>query len=197
MQALIEQFKSKLELTPTKFLREHHNQINWDCRIIGILGQKGVGKSTLILQHIKLHDNISEVLYVQADDIYFGAHTILELAKNFYSHGGRILYVDEIHKYNNWSHEIKLIYDQVPLLKVVYSGSSILDLEQGGADLSRRVVQYHLPVWSLREFLNIRNGWSLRVSTLQEVLSGKVDFPYGDERPLKYFEEYLHKGCYP
>ena len=197
MQALIEQFKSKLELIPTKFLREHHNQINWDCRIIGILGQKGVGKSTLILQHIKLQDNISEVLYVQADDIYFGAHTILELAKKFYSHGGRILYVDEIHKYNNWSHEIKLIYDQVPLLKVVYSGSSILDLEQGGADLSRRVVQYHLPVWSLREFLNLRNGWSLRVSTLQEVLSGKVDFPYGDERPLKYFDEYLHKGCYP
>lgn len=197
MQALIEQFKQLLELTPMEFLRESHNKINWECRIIGILGQKGIGKSTLILQHIKLHNNIDETLYVQADDMYFGAHSIIELAKNFYAHGGKYLYIDEIHKYNNWSREIKMIYDQLSLLKVVYSGSSMLDLKDGGDDLSRRIIQYHLPVWSFREYLNIRNGWNLQVASLGNILKGKVDFPYGTHRPLKYFEEYMKKGCYP
>ena len=82
-------------------------------------------------------------------------------------------------------------------MHVVYSGSSILDLEKGGADLSRRVIEYHLPVWSFREFLNLRNGWSLKPASLEEILKGNVDFPYGPERPRAYFEEYMKKGCYP
>lgn len=197
MQALYEQFYRLLELTPMDFFREQHQVINWDVRILGILGQKGVGKSTLILQHIKLEGKIDESLYVVADDIYFSAHTLVDTAKHFYARGGKYLYIDEIHKYENWSREIKNIYDSLPLLKVVYSGSSILDLEQGGADLSRRVIEYHLPVWSFREYLNLRCGWNLKPATLEEVLKGKVDFPYGPERPLKYFEDYMKKGCYP
>ena len=179
------------------FLREQIKTINWDCRILGILGQKGVGKSTLILQHIKLENKISESLYVQADDLYFGANTLIGLAKEFFARGGKYLYIDEIHKYEHWSREIKMMYDQLPLLQVVYSGSSMLDLKEGGADLSRRVIQYHLPVWSFREFLNLKMGWNLKTSTLEEILQGKVDFPYGPHRPLKYFEEYMKKGCYP
>lgn len=197
MQVLYDQFYQLLELTPMDFFREQHKTINWDVRILGILGQKGVGKSTLIRQHIKKTGLISESLYVQADDLYFGAHTLFGLAKDFFARGGKYLYIDEIHKYDNWSTEIKAIYDNLPLLHVVYSGSSILNLEQGGADLSRRVIEYHMPVWSFREYLNLRNGWSLKPSTLKEILQGRVDFPYGPERPIKYFDEYMKKGCYP
>lgn len=197
MQALYEQFYQLLELTPMNFFREKIDQINWDVRILGILGQKGVGKSTLILQHIKRQGNVDKSLYIVADDIYFSAHTLLETAREFFARGGKYLYIDEIHKYQNWSREIKNIYDSLPLLHVVYSGSSMLDLKQGGADLSRRVIEYHLPVWSFREYLNLRCGWQLKTATLDEVLKGKVDFPYGAERPLMYFDEYMKKGCYP
>ena len=197
MQALYEQFYQLLELTPMNFFREKIDQINWDVRILGILGQKGVGKSTLILQHIKRQGNVDESLYIVADDIYFSARTLLETARDFFARGGKYLYIDEIHKYQNWSREIKNIYDSLPLLHVVYSGSSMLDLKQGGADLSRRVIEYHLPVWSFREYLNLRCGWQLKTATLEEVLKGKVDFPYGAERPLMYFDEYMKKGCYP
>ena len=197
MQALYEQFYQLLELTPMNFFREKIDQINWDVRILGILGQKGVGKSTLILQHIKRQGNVDKSLYIVADDIYFSAHTLLETARDFFARGGKYLYIDEIHKYQNWSREIKNIYDSLPLLHVVYSGSSMLDLKQGGADLSRRVIEYHLPVWSFREYLNLRCGWQLKTATLDEVLKGKVDFPYGAGRPLMYFDEYMKKGCYP
>ena len=179
------------------FFREQHHTINWEVRILGILGQKGVGKSTLILQHIKQKGNLEDSLYVVADDIYFSAHTLLETAKAFFARGGKYLYIDEIHKYENWSREIKNIYDSLPLLHIVYSGSSMLDLKEGGVDLSRRVIEYHLPVWSFREYLNLCNGWSLKSATLEEVLKGKVDFPFGSERPLKYFDDYMKKGCYP
>ncbi len=179
------------------FFRAQHDTINWDVRVLGILGQKGVGKSTLILQHIRRAGNRDESLYVIADDIYFSAHTLLDTARNFFARGGKYLYIDEIHKYPGWSREVKNIYDSLPLLHVVYSGSSLLDLKEGGADLSRRVIEYHLPVWSFREYLNLRNGWSLKSASLEEVLRGKVDFPYGTERPLKYFGDYMKKGCYP
>ena len=197
MQALYEQFNQLLELTPMNFFRAQHDTINWNVRVLGILGQKGVGKSTLILQHIRRAGNRDESLYVIADDIYFSAHTLLDTARNFFARGGKYLYIDEIHKYPGWSREVKNIYDSLPLLHVVYSGSSLLDLKEGGADLSRRVIEYHLPVWSFREYLNLRNGWSLKSASLEEVLRGKVDFPYGIERPLKYFGDYMKKGCYP
>lgn len=197
MNELVLQFRLMLENTPMTFFREKHNEINWNQRVIGILGQRGVGKSTLILQHIKMRGDIDKILYVQADDLYFSAHTLLELAKDFHAHGGEELYIDEIHKYRDWSTEIKLIYDLLPDLKVVYSGSSLLALKRGGADLSRRAVEYHLPEWSFREFLNLRNGWNLKTSSLEKILEGKVDFPYSEGRPLQYFDEYMKKGCYP
>lgn len=180
-----------------EFFRDFHNNINWDCRLIGLMGQKGIGKSTLLLQHIKKYESLKETLYVNADDIYFSAHTLLDTAKTFYSGGGKSLYIDEIHKYKGWSTEVKNMYDSLPYLRVIYSGSSILDLEKGGADLSRRAVEYHMPVLSFREYLNIRNGWSLRKSSLDDVLQGKVDFPYGEHRPLAYFKDYIQNGCYP
>lgn len=198
MENLIQTYRMRLDMTPTAFVRSLHDSINWKNRLIGILGQKGVGKSTMILQHIKLFDNVEESLYVQADDFYFSGHRIFDLALDFFQRGGKRLYIDEIHKYSGWTTEIKMIYDQLPLLQVVYSGSSILDLKKGGkADLSRRTREYSMPILSFREYLNISNGWQLRRSNLEEILSGKVDFPYRENRPLKYYREYLKQGCYP
>lgn len=120
------------------------------------------------------------------------------LAGTFFSQGGKRLYIDEVHKYRGWSTEIKNIYDDYPTLQVVYSGSSLLALKQGNkADLSRRSLPYEMPGLSFREFLNIRNGWNLKTSTLEEILQGKVDFPYGEHRPIKYYKEYCRIGFYP
>lgn len=197
MDGLLNTYRILLELTPMRFFRTMHSDINWDSRLIGLLGPKGVGKSTLLLQHIKQKLPIEKTLYVQADDLYFSTHQLYGLAQDFFKSGGTYLFIDEIHKYSDWAHEIKLIYDTLPLLKVVYSGSSILDLEKGGADLSRRTVEYTMPGLSFREYLNLLKGWKLKTSSLEEILQGKVDFPYGEERPLSYFKTYLQQGYYP
>lgn len=198
MESLYNIFRIKLSLTPMDYFRDFHEKINWKSRLICIMGQKGVGKSTLILQHIKKYDDLSETLYVTADNIYFAGHTLYELAGTFFLQGGKRLYIDEIHKYKGWSTEIKNIYDDYPTLQVVYSGSCLLALKKGNkADLSRRSIPYEMPVLSFREFLNIRNGWQLKTSSLNEILQGKVDFPYGDHRPLKYYKEYCRIGFYP
>lgn len=198
MESLYNTFRIKLSLTPMIFFRSFHETIDWKSRLICIMGQKGVGKSTLILQHIKKFDNLDETLYVSADNMYFSGHTLYELAGTFFSQGGKRLYIDEIHKYKGWSTEIKNIYDDYPTLQVIYSGSSLLALRQGNkADLSRRSIPYEMPGLSFREFLNIRNGWNLKTSTLEEILQGKVDFPYGEHRPLKYYKEYCRIGFYP
>lgn len=198
MENLYNTFRIKLSLTPMSYFRSFHDIINWNSRLICIMGQNGVGKSTLMLQHIKQYDNLDETLYVSADNMYFAGHTLYELAGTFFSHGGKRLYIDEIHKYKGWSTEIKNIYDDYPSLQVVYSGSSLLALKQGNkADLSRRSIPYEMPGLSFREFLNIRNEWNLMTSTLEEILQGKVDFPYGEHRPIKYYKEYCRIGFYP
>lgn len=198
MENLYNTFRIKLSLTPMSYFRSFHDIINWNSRLICIMGQKGVGKSTLMLQHIKQYDNLDETLYVSADNMYFAGHTLYELAGTFFSQGGKRLYIDEIHKYKGWSTEIKNIYDDYPSLQVVYSGSSLLALKQGNkADLSRRSIPYEMTGLSFREFLNIRNGWNLKTSTLEEILQGKVDFPYGEHRPIKYYKEYCRIGFYP
>ena len=197
MRQLQESYRILLELTPTKFYRSIHDAINWENRLIGILGFKGVGKSTMLLQHILKTHTEEQSLYVQADDFYFNTHRLFDLAKEFMSRGGKYLYIDEIHKYIGWSGEVKQIYDQLPLLKVVYSGSSILDLHRVGADLSRRTREYTMTGLSFREYLNMTQGWSLRPSTLDEILNGRVDFPYGEHRPLACFERYMREGFYP
>ena len=198
MEGLYNTFRIRLSLTPMSYFRSFHETINWKSRLICIMGQKGVGKSTLMLQHIKKYDNLDETLYVSADNMYFAGHTLYELAGTFFSQGGKRLYIDEVHKYKGWSTEIKNIYDDYPTLLVVYSGSSLLALKQGNkADLSRRSIPYEMPGLSFREFLNIRNGWNLKTSTMKEILQGKVNFPYGEHRPLKYYKEYCHIGFYP
>ncbi len=197
MESLIETYRMLLDRVGTRFIRYLHDQIDWDARLVAILGARGVGKTTLILQHIKLHDNQSQSLYVQADDFYFTQHRLYDLALAFYQQGGKKLYIDEIHKYRNWSLEIKNIYDKIPDLQIVYTGSSILELEQGGADLSRRKLEYTLNGLSLREYINISNGLNLRVHSLSEILKGEVEFPFREIRPLQQLSSYLKAGYYP
>ncbi len=197
MESLIETYRMLLDRVGTGFVRYLHDQINWETRLVAILGARGVGKTTLILQHIKLHDNLSQSLYVQADDFYFTQHRLFDLALDFYLQGGKKLYIDEIHKYRNWSLEIKNIYDKIPDLQIVYTGSSILELEQGGADLSRRKLEYTLNGLSLREYIIISKGLNLRVHLLSEILKGEVEFPFGEIRPLQQLSSYLKAGYYP
>jgi len=189
-------YRESLRNTDTDFVRYLESKIEWGARLIAILGARGVGKTTMLLQHIKMHDDAATSLYVTADDIYFSQHSLVELAGTFYHNGGKRLYIDEIHRYANWSAEIKNIYDSIPGLSVIYTGSSILDLEKGGADLSRRKLQYTMYGLSFREYLDLGFAIHVPVATFDDVLRGEVNLPR-EHRPLQYFRQYLREGYYP
>ena len=197
MRTLIEKFLMRIDETSTDYVRRIHEQIAWDDRLVAIVGARGVGKSTLVLQHIKLHEDIDTTLYVSADDLWFSHHTLVELAETFFKNGGKALYIDEIHKYKNWSQEIKNIYDTYSGMRVVYTGSSVLDLQKGGSDLSRRLLEYHMYGLSFREYLALSRGLEIPVHTLEQIVENKIDFPFGDYRPIALFKEYLRQGYYP
>jgi len=196
MERIIAQYRASLGRTDTTLLRYLHPKINWENRIVAILGARGVGKTTLLLQQIKLNYDITKALYVSADDFYFSTNTLYDLAYQFQLNGGENLFIDEIHKYPNWSKEIKMMYDNLPKLKIVFTGSSILDLYKGTDDLSRRVITYHLQGLSFREYLNLSLGMSLKSYSLEEILQNKVELK-GVEFPLMHFKNYLKQGYYP
>lgn len=196
MEQLYEFFTRKLKSTPTDFLRYKYNQIKWQGRFWGLVGPRGVGKSTMLLQYIKLHLNIKDTLYVSADQLYFSEHKLVELADHFVKMGGKHLFIDEIHKYEGWSRELKQIYDSYDDLQVVISGSSILDIYKGLADLSRRVPIYHMQGLSFREYLRLFHQIETPVYSLEDILVHKAVIP-GVEHPLPLFQDYLRRGYYP
>lgn len=196
MDKLWEYFYKLLRETNSSLFRYVYKDINWDSRMIGITGPRGVGKTTMVLQHIKKALDTRETLYVTAEDFYFADHKLVDLAAEFVKHGGKYLFIDEIHKYKDWSKELKLIYDYHSDLKVVFIGSSVLDIRKGAADLSRRAVMYHLQGLSFREFLEIFHNKPSEVYSLQQVLEHKAELP-GIEHPLPLFQEYLKRGYYP
>lgn len=196
MEQLYEFFTRKLKSTPTDFLRYKYNQIKWQGRFWGLVGPRGVGKSTMLLQYIKLHLNIKDTLYVSADQLYFSEHKLVELADHFVKMGGKHLFIDEIHKYEGWSRELKQIYDSYDDLQVVISGSSILDIYKGLADLSRRVPIYHMQGLSFREYLRLFHQIETPVYSLEDILMHKAVIP-GVEHPLPLFQDYLRRGYYP
>ena len=197
MRTLVARYRNILKNVDTSYVRNIHSTIPWDDRLIAILGARGVGKTTLVLQHIKLYEDVDTTLFVYADDLWFSTHSLVALAEMFYTNGGRVLYIDEIHKYKNWSQEIKNIYDQYPELKVRYTGSSILDLQKGSHDLSRRVLEFQMHGLSFREYVALHYGADIPIHTLEQVLANKIDFPYADYRPVALFKEYLRQGYYP
>lgn len=197
MEKLIQRYNNQIDKTNTKFVRYLQNDVNWDARLNAILGTRGVGKTTMIFQHIKMTGQRNVSLVVFADDIYFSKNTLLDLADNFYKGGGKYLYIDEVHKYQNWSTEIKNIYDQIPDLNIIYTGSSILDLERDTADLSRRQLKNYMYGMSFREWLQMDKGITIPILSIEQILAGDIPFQYSDYRPLPLFKEYLDKGYYP
>lgn len=196
MERLINQYRNLLARTDTSLLRYLHPKINWENRIIAILGARGVGKTTLLLQHIKLHTDLNKSLYISVDDFYFASNRLFDLASTFYHNGGENLFIDEIHKYPDWSKEVKMMHDNFPSLKIVITGSSILELFKGTDDLSRRVVRYELQGFSFREYLNLKLNLNFRPYNLEEILKNEVDLQ-GVEFPLMHFKNYLVDGYYP
>lgn len=197
MRTLIDRYRMLIEETSTDYVRDIHDSIDWNDQLIAIMGARGVGKTTLVLQHIKLHEDLGKTLFVYADDVWFSAHTLFDLAELFYKEGGKALYIDEIHKYANWSQEIKNISDSLPRLRVCYTGSSVLDLQKGSHDLSRRLLNYHLYGLSFREYIALSRGIDIPKHTLERILSGEIDFPFDKYRPIELFKEYLKEGYYP
>ena len=196
MEQLYEFFNRKLKSTPTNFLRYKYERIKWDGRAFGIVGPRGVGKSTMLLQYIKLNLDMADTLYVSADHIYFSEHRLVDLADYFVKMGGKHLFIDEIHKYEGWSREIKQIYDSYEDLQIVISGSSILDIYKGMADLSRRLPICEMQGLSFREYLNLFHGINAPVCSLDEILNHKAVLP-DVKHPLPLFKDYLRRGYYP
>lgn len=202
MDLLFERHSEYLSGVPTAFERELMFKIDWESRLVLIRGPKGVGKSTLMQQYILKHYGISDrhVLYCSADSSYFASHTLLDTAAAFVRQGGKHLFIDEIHKYEGWSREIKEIYDLYRDLKVVLSGSSLLQLNDGQADLSRRQDIYDMSGLSFREYLWFRTGKKIEPVRLDQLLENASGYCLGIRslyRPLEFFEDYLRFGYYP
>lgn len=196
MERLYEFFYRKLKNTPVEFFRYKYNQIKWESRAFGLVGPRGVGKSTMLLQYIKQNLDTKDTLYVSADNLYFAEHKLVDLADRFVKMGGKHLFIDEIHKYEGWSRELKQIYDSYDDLQIVISGSSILDIYKGMADLSRRMPIYEMQGLSFREYLRLFHGIDVPVYSMKDILTHKAVIS-GVEHPLPLFHDYLKRGYYP
>lgn len=202
METLFAKQDRLLSLTSMKIVRTLMHQINWDTQLLAIKGPRGVGKTTLMLQYIKEHYTPynRDVLYCSLDSVYFSGHSLLELVDTFYKNGGKHLFLDEVHKYPTWSKEIKEVYDMYPDLRVVFSASSLLNILNADADLSRRCIPYEMQGLSFREFLLFYKQLDLPVCSLEEMLvsPGDICLKVNDVcRPLPLFKQYLQYGYYP
>lgn len=225
MDKLFERHDIYLSEVPMDYIRDFMHRIDWDSRLVIVKGPKGVGKSTLLLQYIKqnFEPDDRHVLYCSADTSYFATHTIVDLADTFVKRGGQWLFIDEVHKYPTWSHEIKEIYDLYPKLHVVLSGSSLIQINgrsserhhvhmngrvvtdegiasDGQADLSRRMLHYEMPGLSFREFLKLDVGLDIETVTLEALLESPNKFCAHVRslcHPLEHFSRYLQYGYYP
>ena len=186
----------QLELTCSDFHRYLYNDVNWNARMVAITGARGVGKSTMVLQYVKTQISDCKVLYISADHTFFTTHTLVEVADDFSKEAGSLLVIDEVHKYPDWSRELKQIYDTHPDMKVIFTGSSVLDIIDGVADLSRRMLHYTMYGLSFREYLGLFHHISVPKYSLEEILDGKAHIE-GMLHPLPAFREYLSEGYYP
>jgi predicted AAA+ superfamily ATPase len=201
MDTLFEKSYRKTDSISLDFVRSIMDDIRWDSRLTCIRGARGVGKTTLLLQYMKRNlPKDSSALYVSLDNIWFAEHRLLELIDDFVKKGGKYLFADEVHKYPNWSQELKNACDDYPELRIVFTGSSLLEILNARADLSRRAVVYRMQGLSFREYLNMSLHENFPVYSLPDMLenhrsiSGEI---LKKVKPLQYFGRYLENGYYP
>lgn len=200
MEDLLLEFQAKVARIPLSIQRYLVHEIDLNNRLIAVKGARGVGKTTLLLQLAKLHLPLNATLYVSLDHVYFFENRLYDLAKQFSQFGGTHLLLDEVHKYPNWSREIKLIYDDFPELNVVFTSSSMLEIYKSESDLSRRAITYNLKELSFREFIAFETQKTFPVRSLSEILENHTAIATAllDEiKPLPLFEKYLKIGAYP
>jgi predicted AAA+ superfamily ATPase len=202
MDTLIELSRQRIAAAPLDFIRSISKKIPWESRLIGIRGARGTGKTTLLLQRIKerYRDEPGRVLYTSLDNMWFSRHDLLELAAGFVKRGGTHLFLDEVHKYPEWPRVIKNLYDDYPELSIVFTGSSLLEILDSRADLSRRAVAYTMQGLSFREYLNLGAGIDFPSYTLEEILKNHEKLSAqicGKIKPFQYFSSYLESGYYP
>jgi predicted AAA+ superfamily ATPase len=197
LEELVAIHREVMSSVATSFTRYIYNLINWNTQAICIFGDRGVGKTTLMCQRLLDEYKTAErALYISADNINVAGLGLFKIAQKYFSYGGEALFIDEVHKYPNWSIEIKNIIDTYKTCKVVFSASSSLDLVESKADLSRRVVYHHLHGLSFREYLNLKSNVDLPTYSLEEVLHHHVAIAES-LKVLKYFKAYLSHGYYP
>lgn len=201
MDSLIKKHINLLTQTELGFERYLLDTLPWEQRLLGVKGGRGVGKTTLFLQYIKKQYGVSnKALYVSLDDLYFTEHLLSDVVENFVNKGGAHLFVDEVHKYPNWSIELKNIYDNYPQLKVAFTGSSLLEILNARADLSRRALVFELQGLSFREYLKFRHQIDFPALQLEELLENHTQIAINmntNFKPLAFFETYLQVGYYP
>ena len=202
METLFEKQDALLRATDMRIVRSFMNHVNWNAPLLCIRGARGVGKSTLLRQYIKMNyePGSEKALYCSLDWVFFSQHSMLEVARWFYQRGGQLIVFDEVHKYEGWSREVKEIAELYPDLKIMLSGSSLLRLMDGDADLSRRCRNYDMPGLSFREYLQFYQGIEIEATSLKDILGDpravaeKVNTAC---RPLEFFHKYLKEGYYP
>lgn len=201
MEALRNKYLRLLNSIRYDFKRYLYDQINWEDRLIIIKGQRGVGKTTMILQYIKYEvKDVSKSLYISLDDIYFTDTTLSALVDDFVLNDGQFLFIDEVHRYPQWSKEIKNIYDFYPSLKVVATGSSSIAIQEGESDLSRRASVYQLHTMSLREYISLSKDIHIDRLDLQDLVRGHEQIAIEINqiiKPIYLFNEFLRFGAYP
>jgi predicted AAA+ superfamily ATPase len=202
MEELFNRYQRISQKIQTDFVRSFMQEVNWNARLIGIKGARGVGKTTLLLQYLKINftDKRALTLYVSLDSFAFRGKTLLGLADEFVKNGGKHLFLDEVHKYPNWAQELKNIYDDYAELQIVFTGSSLLEILNSRADLSRRVVIYHMQGLSFREYIMLETGIYFAPLTLESILKDHLNWAGLINAKIKvfpHFEKYLKQGYYP
>ena len=196
MNALYEYQQLILSQINISFLRYKYYELDWTRRVFGIVGPRGVGKTTMVLQYIKQKLSLQDSLYITLDHIYFSTHTLIDVADKFYKEGGKHLIIDEVHKAFNWSVQLKQIIDSYPNMQIIFTGSSILDIYRGVADLSRRAPIYEMQGLSFREYLVLYHDIQTPTWNLDDLINHRVRLT-NVEHPLPLFNDYLKRGYYP
>lgn len=201
MEAFYRTHSYLVEHTNALVRRDLMDEIDWNDRLIGIKGTRGVGKTTFLLQYAKERFGTDRsCLFINMNNFYFSGHTIIDFATQFQQSGGKVLLIDQVFKYPNWSSELRLCYELLPELKIVFTGSSVMRLKEENIELSGIVKSYNLRGFSFREFLNLHTGNKFPFYSLEEVMTNHEQIAksiLSKVRPMDYFQDYLHHGFYP